>query len=100
MSLRGQSWFEGYFTILIYVIGSRLLVHCTEGNCSIEVPLSEVYLYTSIQLKSNYPVPYCTYFAYCACVEFIYERIVEVLKVKKQGVNKHISWVHTYNSHR
>ncbi len=29
----------------MYVIGGRLLVHCTEGNCSLEVPLSEVYLY-------------------------------------------------------
>ncbi len=25
---------------LMYVIGGRLLVHCTEGNCSLEVPLS------------------------------------------------------------
>ncbi len=24
----------------MYVIGGRLLVHCTKGNCSLEVPLS------------------------------------------------------------
>ena len=30
----------------MYVIGGRLLVHCTEGNCSLEVPLSEVYQHT------------------------------------------------------
>ncbi len=29
---------------LMYVIGDRLLVHCTEGNCSLDLPLSEVYL--------------------------------------------------------
>ncbi len=23
---------------LMYVIGGRLLVHCTQGNCSLEVP--------------------------------------------------------------
>ena len=42
MSLGSQSLFRGS---LLYVIGGRLLVHCTEGNCSLEVPLSEVYLY-------------------------------------------------------
>ena len=27
----------------MYVIGGRLFVHCTEGNCSLEVPLLKVY---------------------------------------------------------
>ncbi len=40
--LRGQSLLRGSFTFNVYVIGGRLLVHCTEGNFSLEVPLSEV----------------------------------------------------------
>ena len=34
----------------MYVIGDRLLVHCTEGNCSLEVPLLEVYLLCTVQM--------------------------------------------------
>ncbi len=43
MSLRNQSLFRGsLYTFINDVIGDRLLVHCTEGNCFLEVPLSEV----------------------------------------------------------
>ncbi len=35
--LRGQSCSEVHLP-LMYVIGGRLLVHCTEGHCSLEVP--------------------------------------------------------------
>ncbi len=38
----------------MYVIGGRLLVHCTEGNCSLEVPLSEVYLYRDTYFTVRY----------------------------------------------
>ncbi len=34
----------------MYVIGGRLLVHCTEGNYSLEVQLSEVHQYFHLKI--------------------------------------------------